>query len=108
MLSANHFSFRALHSTSQYMRLTDHVTLNFINKLSTAAVFLDIEDVFDTTWHLGLLYNLVKLKCSISLSKVINNFLSQRKIGISVEGEISTPRYIQARVLQGSIPLPTL
>jgi hypothetical protein len=46
------------------MRLADHVTLNFNNKMFTAAVFLDIEKAFDTTWHSGLLYKLSKLEFS--------------------------------------------
>jgi hypothetical protein len=40
------------------MRLMDHVTLNFNNNMSMAAVFLDIEKAFDTTWHFGMLYKL--------------------------------------------------
>jgi hypothetical protein len=57
LLNASQFGFRARHSkTSQCKRLTDHVTLNFNNKISTAAVFLDIEKAFDTTWHTGLIY----------------------------------------------------
>jgi hypothetical protein len=57
LLNASHFGFRAHHRTTlQCMRLTDHVTLNFNNNMSTAAVFFDIEKTFDTTWHLGLLY----------------------------------------------------
>jgi hypothetical protein len=32
------------------MSPTDHVTLNINNSTSTAAVFLDIEKGFDTTW----------------------------------------------------------
>jgi hypothetical protein len=56
LLNAKQFGFRARHSTTlKCMRLTDHVTLNFNNKMSTAAVFLDIEKAFDTTWHHGLL-----------------------------------------------------
>jgi hypothetical protein len=44
LLNASQFGFCARHSTTlQCMRLTDHVTLNFNNKLSTAAVFLHIE-----------------------------------------------------------------
>jgi hypothetical protein len=31
------------------MRLMDHVTLNFNNNMTTAAVFLDSEKAFDTT-----------------------------------------------------------
>jgi len=45
---------RARHSTTlQCKRLTDHVTLNFNDSLSMAAVFLDIEKAFDTTWRPG-------------------------------------------------------
>jgi hypothetical protein len=57
LLNASQFGFRARHSTTlQCTRLADHITLNFKNKMSTAAVFLDIEKAFDTTWHSGLLY----------------------------------------------------
>jgi hypothetical protein len=46
LLNASHFGFRARHSTTlQFMRLTEHVTLNLNNNLSTAAVFLYIEIV---------------------------------------------------------------
>jgi hypothetical protein len=78
------------------MRLTDHVTLSFNNNMSTAAVFLDIEKAFDTIWYLGLLYQLSKLIFSI------------RKFRVSVEGEMSSPRDIQAVVPEGSVLPPTL
>jgi hypothetical protein len=71
------------------------VTLDFNNKMSTAALFLDIEKAFDTTWHSGLLYTymLSTLEFSASFIKLIGSFLSQRKISVSVKGEISTPIY---------------
>jgi hypothetical protein len=75
LLNAGQFGFRARHSTTlQCMRLTDHVTLNFSK--STAAIFLDIEKAFDTTWHNGLLYMLSKMDLSASLIKLISSFLS--------------------------------
>jgi hypothetical protein len=50
LLSASQFGFRADHRTAlQSMTLADHVTLNFNNNMSTAAVFLNIEKAFDTT-----------------------------------------------------------
>jgi hypothetical protein len=52
------------------------VTFNFNNKMSTAAVFLDIEKAFDTTWHTGLIYKLSKLEFSINLIKLVSSFLS--------------------------------
>jgi hypothetical protein len=42
-------SLASVHVTLQCMMLADHVTLNFNNGMSTAAVFLDIEKTFDTT-----------------------------------------------------------
>jgi retron-type reverse transcriptase len=90
------------------MRLTDHVTLNFNNKFSTAVVFLDIEKAFDTTWHSGLLYKMSKFEFSTSLIQLISSFLSKRKFRVSVEGEMSTSREMQAGVPQGSVLSPTL
>jgi hypothetical protein len=69
-LNASQFDFHARHSTTlQCMRLTDHVSLNFNNSVSTAAVFLDIEKAFDTTWHSGLLYKLSEVQLSTRLIK---------------------------------------
>jgi hypothetical protein len=109
LLNASQFGFRASHSTTlQCMRLTDHVTLNFNNKMSTAAVFLDSEKAFDTTWHPGLLYKLSKLEFPTNLIKLLGSFLSHRKFRVSVEGEMSTPREMQAGVPQGSVLSLTL
>jgi hypothetical protein len=66
-----------------------------------AAVFFDIEKAFDNTWHSGLLYTLSKLEFSTSLIKLIGSFLSQRKFRVSVEGEMSAPKVMQAGVPQG-------
>jgi hypothetical protein len=73
------------------------------HKMSTAAVFLDIEKAFDTTWHTGLLYKLAKMEFSVNLIQLISSFLSYRKFTVSVEGELSTPRYMEAGVPQGSV-----
>jgi hypothetical protein len=50
LLNASQFGFRARHSTKlQCMRLAHHVTLNFNDNMSMAAVFFDIEKAFNTT-----------------------------------------------------------
>jgi hypothetical protein len=80
LLNASQIGFRARHSTTlECMRLTDHVSLHFNNNMSTAAVFLDIEKDFDTTWNAGLLYKLSELQFPISLIKLIAYFLTNRK-----------------------------
>jgi hypothetical protein len=76
--------------------------------MSMAAVFLDIERAFDTTWHLGLLHKLQEIKFSVSIIKLISSFLSQRGFRDSVEGEMCAPRYIQVGVPRGFFLSPTL
>jgi hypothetical protein len=50
LLNAGQFGFHAHQSMIlRCMRLTDRITLNFYNSMSTAAVFVDIEDSFDST-----------------------------------------------------------
>jgi len=80
-----------------------NVTLIFNNNVSTAAVFLSIENACDTTWHPGLLYKLSKLHFSSSLIKLISSFLSNRKFKFMVESEMSVPRDIQGGVPQCSV-----
>jgi hypothetical protein len=104
LLNVSQFGFRARHSTTlQCVRHTDHVTPNFNNNMSTAAVFLDIEKVSDTKWQSGLLYKLSKLEFSTSLIKLISSFLSKRKFSVSVEGEKSTPREMRAGYLRSCL-----
>jgi hypothetical protein len=71
-----------------------------------AAVYLDIQEAYDTTWHSGLRYKLFKLEVSTTLIKLIGPFLSQRKYNVLVEGKMSTLREIQEGVPQGSVLYP--
>jgi hypothetical protein len=87
-------------------RLVDHVTLNFNNNMLTAAVFLDTEKDFDTTWHSGLLYTLSQLEFLTSLIKLIASFLTDSKFKILVENEFSTPRKIAEGIPQGYVLTP--
>jgi hypothetical protein len=74
----------------------------------TAAVFLDIEKAFDTTWYPGLLYKLSELWFLARLIKLTSSFLTNIRFKVSVEGELSSPRKIVAGVPQGSILAPVL
>jgi hypothetical protein len=58
LLNASQFGFRSRHRTTlQYMRLKYHVTLNFNNKIFTAAVYLDIEKALIQHGTLGCFIN---------------------------------------------------
>jgi hypothetical protein len=109
LLNASQFVFRARQNTTlQYMRPPYHVILNFNNKISTAAVFLDIQKAFDITWHCGLLYKISTLEFSTSMISLLTLFFLKRQFRISVEGEMSTPRIMQAGVPQDSLLSPAL
>jgi hypothetical protein len=96
LLNANQFGFCTCHSTTlQCTRLMDYVTLNFNNKMSTAAVFLNIEKAFDTMWHPGSLYQLPNLKFSARLIKLITPFF-HNEYSVLVEGEMTMTRYMKA------------
>jgi hypothetical protein len=71
-----------------------------------AAVFF--KKALDTTWHLALVYKLSTLKFSISLIKLVNCSLSQRKFRVSFEVEMSMPRDTQSGVLQACVLSLTL
>jgi hypothetical protein len=90
------------------MRLMDHVAINFNKNTSMAAVLLNIDKAFDTTWHPGLLYKFSKLHFSANVIKLFSSFLSNRKLRVTVEGELSSRREIQAKVPQGSVLAHTL
>jgi hypothetical protein len=36
--------------------MSDHVALNFLNNMSTAAVFFDMEEACDTAWYSDMLH----------------------------------------------------
>jgi hypothetical protein len=86
LLHTSQFGFRVDHSkTFQCMMLEDHISLNFNNNMSTAAVFLDIEEGFDKTLRTGLQYklseylqvfsrSLIKLIASLSVRESLKSW----------------------------------
>jgi hypothetical protein len=82
------------------MRLADHITLNFGNDMSMAAVFLGIKKALGTTWHCGLPYKLSELEFLTSLIKLIASLLTDRKFKALVNDGFSVPREVAAGCLK--------
>jgi hypothetical protein len=78
--------------------------------MSRAAVYLDIEKAFDTTWHPGFLYELSDLHFPPSIMKRINSFLSNRKLRGMAEGKtLHTSRYTSKDAARfHPVPYPVL
>lgn len=103
------FGFRSGHSTShQLLRLTNNIRANKAVSKSTAMALLDVEKAFDNVWHGGLVYKLVNLNIPTYLVKIIQDYLSQRRFKVSLNGKDSQEFPIPAGVPQGSLLGPIL
>ena len=95
-------------TTHQLLRLTEYISSGFEMKQSTIATFLDISKAYDTTWHTGLVYKLIKMEVPGDLVKIINSFLAQRSFRVKMDGAYSAWRPMLAGVPQGSVLSPML
>lgn len=101
--------FKKHHSTiHQILRITTDITNNLNWKRSTASAFLDVEKAFDKIWHPGLIHKLRKAEISKSMTRLIQNYLTDRSFRVIIDDVASTTRIITAGVPQGSILGPTL
>jgi hypothetical protein len=101
--------FRQKHSTiHQLTRLTEDITMGFNKRKSTGAIFLDAEKAFDTVWHEGLLHKLTTLNIPNYLILIVQSYLKNRKFYVSLNGEKSTLKNVNAGVPQGSVIGPLL
>ena len=84
--------------------------LSFDNRKSfeVRAVFLDITNAFDKVWHQGLLFNLKQNGVSGSLLTLMENYLSNRKQRVVLNGISSNFHPIESGVPQGSVLGPLL
>lgn len=103
------FGFRTEHSTvQQILRITENATLGFNTNRNTGMVLLDPEKAFDSVWHDGLLYKLIKTKTPNRILGIIDSYLQNRKFFVYVNGKCSSTIDIPAGVPQGSILSPHL
>lgn len=75
------------------------------NNEHSTIVFLDVAEVFDKTWHEGLLYEISLLNIPAILIKIVKSFLL---FAVKMDGHISSIKSIDAGLPQGSCLPPTL
>ena len=111
LLSNNQSGFRKGDSCiSQLIAITHNLYKSFDGNpsLDTRGVFLDISKAFDKVWHKGLLH---KLKCygvEGDFYNIIENYLTNRKQKVVLNGQSSSWLDINAGVPQGSVLGPLL
>ena len=111
LITKNQSGFRPGDSTTnQLLYLVDeiHQAFDSTESLEVRAVFLDVSKAFDKVWHAGLIFKLEQNGVSGSLLKLFQNYLSDRKQRVVLNGSYSEYSSIESGVPQGSVLGPLL
>jgi len=109
LISKYQSGFRKAHSTKdQILRLVQSTKEGFNKNQITGAVFFDISQAFDKTWHNGIRVKLSKLKVPKYIQNWISEFLTNRTFFVACNEAKSRKFPITAGVPQGSTLSPTL
>ena len=103
------YGFRSSRSTVGLPTVVSDRIGGAFNRSGTArAVALDISKAFERVWHAGLLHRLKTYGISGQIFGLISSFLSNRLLRVVLDGKSSQKYPVNAGVLQGFIPGPTL
>lgn len=103
------FGFRREHNTVHpLIRIRNLVKDNFNHHKSTGMVLLDVKAAFDSVWHEGLVFKMIRLNFPVQLTKIILSFLSSRTFKVYIGSYYSERYSITAGCPQGSCLSPVL
>ena len=111
LITKNQSGFRPGDSTTnQLLYLLDeiHQAFDSPKSLEVRAVFLDISKAFNKVWHDGLIFKLEQNGISGNLLKLFQNYFSNRKQPVVLNGSYSDYSSVQSGVTQGSVLGPLL
>ncbi|KAK3103174.1 hypothetical protein FSP39_017008 [Pinctada imbricata] len=101
--------FRSNRSTLDHLvTLETEIKCGIASKQYTGAVFLDISKAFDLVWHEGLIYKTKNYGITGKFLNFIKNFLTDRKIQVKVNENLSDTYDLENGTPQGSVISPTL
>ena len=109
LLSPNQSIFRPEDSCINQLLSINHEILSaFDVRLEVREIFLDISKAFDKVWHDGLIFKLRQNGICGETINILEDFLSDRKQRVALNGQCSSWTDIRAGVPQGSILVPLL
>ena len=109
LLSPNQSGFRLEDSCINQLLSINHEILSALDMgLEVRGIFLDISKAFDKVWHDGLISKLRQNGICSEMINILEDFLSDRKQRVVLNGQCSPWADIHAGVPQGSILGPLL
>ena len=109
LISKNQSGFRPGDSTIyQLLSITSTIYENFEKFDETRAIFLDISKAFDKVWHDGVIFKLKSNGIGGNLLNFFQNYLSNRRQRVVLNGQESSWMNLEAGVPQGSVLGPLL
>ena len=101
--------FSEKRNTVRYLnRLNLSIKQDIIMNNTSIGLFIDLEKAFDSVWQQGLIIKLNKIGIKGKMLKIINSFLRNRKISLSINGFKGPERHGDVGVPQGSVLSPVL
>ena len=109
LLSKNQSGFRPGDSAiNQLLSITTEIYECFEDYDEVRAVFLDLSKAFDKVWHEGLIFKFKRCGIDGVFLKLLENYLSNRKQRVVLNGQESEWVDIHSGVPQGSVLGPLL
>ena len=101
--------FSEKRNTVRYLnRLNLSIKQDIMRNNTSIGLFIDLEKAFDSVWQQGLIIKLNKIGIKGKMLKIINSFLRNRKISLSINGYKGPERHGDVGVPQGSVLSPVL
>ena len=90
------------------LRLADDAHIAHSRHHKGAAIFIDVENAFDSVWHNGLRYKLMNTNLPDKIVRLMSSFITDRKISVKINNETSDKISLNAGTPQGSVLSPLL
>ena len=109
ILTAEQAGFRQYRGTEdQTTHLSQVIEDAFQEKKVMLSVFIDLQKAFDSVWKEGILFKLHRSGIKGNMLRWTKAYLHNRKIRVSVNGELGSKVLLRQGVPQGGVLSPTL
>ena len=95
-------------TVNQLVSIHHDICMALENRSDVQLIFFDISKAFDKVWHKGLLHKIKGIGIKESLYRWLEDYLTNRKQRVVLNGKHSSWQVIKAGVPQGSVLGPIL